>query len=293
MNDIKQFRCWCYSAHWYLVEMLLNIPASEIEWNSFVVPEEGVNPGNWQCPYMEQYLNEEGTERLCGVYETPGEDSGHCRVAFFLYKTTGKVLRTSYGEFPLSGDDFAPERLRSTLEFKDGDTGEDLDALMTVSYTVTKKRYLSWAVERSFGGIRAVVSLMLCLIGGSAFGMAFSGGFQPIFLIPAFLFLYYAFFGDIRKAAKRYDELSDEYGEDDWKLTITLEEGRICWEEGTECGEYSYSDIKNAYEKKDQFCLAMRDGVLLRLYKTGIQEYTADECWDLIERKMDDAVKKR
>ena len=116
---VRNYDCWSYNAQWCLIEMLLDIPASEIKWDEFVAPEKKTTPGNWQCPYMEQYLNEEGTERICEVYEIPQRGHDHCRVAFFLYKTSGMMLRTPYGEFALRGDREAPERLRSILVFEE------------------------------------------------------------------------------------------------------------------------------------------------------------------------------
>lgn len=290
--SVKQYKCWGYSRHWYLVEMFLDIPASEIEWDQFVVPENDVDPANWQCPYLEQYLNEEGTKRLCGVYEVPGQETGYYRVAFFLYKTSGTMLRTPYGEFPLSDEKIAPERLRACLDFEEEVMEITTGGAVTLSYAVTKKRYCAWAIERNFSGFRAVVSLSLCLLGGLAFGMGIAGGFRPLFLVPSCFFLYYALLRDVRRAAKEYDRLADEYGEKDWKLTIILEESRILWDEGAESGEYAYSDIKSAYERKDRFCLAMLDGRVLQLYKEGLQEYTADQCWDRIVKNMDEAVNK-
>lgn len=160
---------------------------------------------------------------------------------------------------------------------------------MKNAYTVTWKLYCSWTVEQLFRGIRFFTRLIFCLLGGIAFGRSFAGGFRPLFLVLSFLCMYFAFLRDIRRAKKEYDDLANEYGEDDWKRTITLEDDRIVLEEGSVCKEYSYSDIKNMYERKNHFCLVMRSGAMLRLYKSGMVESAADECWTLLERKMDEA----
>ena len=68
---------------------------------------------------MEQYLNEDGTEWICDVYDTPAESVNPCRVAFFIYKTEAEMLITPYGQFPLECIDM-PERLEDIVEF-DGD----------------------------------------------------------------------------------------------------------------------------------------------------------------------------
>ena len=119
MNLVEMFECWSYAAQWYLVEMLLDIPPSQIKWDDFVVPEKNGNPGDWQCPYMEQYLNSDGTEQICNVYEVPHNDTNPARIAFFLYKSSGKLLKTPYGEFELNAEGEAPDRLKSILAFEE------------------------------------------------------------------------------------------------------------------------------------------------------------------------------
>ncbi len=97
--------------------MNLDIPASQINWEAFVVPDKNAVPGDWQCPYMEQYLNETGTEKICPSYQVPRKDRNRCRVAFFIYRSFGKILRTPYGDFRLIPLRRAPKRLREILEF--------------------------------------------------------------------------------------------------------------------------------------------------------------------------------
>lgn len=119
MNVVSQYECWTFNDNWYLIEMLLNVPASEINWDEFVVPERNTDKCNWQCPYMEQYLNEDGTERICGTYKLPYDDTETCRVTFYLYKGTGKILQTPYGTFELNDSQEAPDRLKSILAFEE------------------------------------------------------------------------------------------------------------------------------------------------------------------------------
>lgn len=97
--------------------MILDAPASEINWNKFTVPEKHKTQDHWQCPYMEQYLNETGTERICPTYQVPAEGQDHCRVAFYIYRSFGKTLHTPYGDFRLLPFRRAPKRLREILEF--------------------------------------------------------------------------------------------------------------------------------------------------------------------------------
>lgn len=117
MNCVDLYHCYGFDREWYLVEMVLNVPSSQIDWSGIVVPEEGVKESDRQCAYMEQYLNRDGTERICETYETPKEAVCPCRVAFFIYKTDSGLLHTPYGDFELDDTAETPTRLTSILDF--------------------------------------------------------------------------------------------------------------------------------------------------------------------------------
>lgn len=87
MDIVKYCECYNYNAEWYIIEMLLDISARDIDWNEIYVPEEGIDRDSWQVPYMEQYLNESGTEKICETYETPKQSRKPCRVVFYIYKS--------------------------------------------------------------------------------------------------------------------------------------------------------------------------------------------------------------
>lgn len=71
---------------------------------------------------MEQYLNADGTEKLCETYDLPADDARPCRVVFFLFKG-GKdaVLHTPYGDFALNTGAKVPARLEGIVEFEEAD----------------------------------------------------------------------------------------------------------------------------------------------------------------------------
>lgn len=119
MSNVDYYGCYDFNDEWFLIEMLINEDAGAIDWSAFATPEEGVREENWQAPYMEQYLSEKGTERICDVYDTPKGEVNPCRIAFFIYKTSAEMLVTPYGEFPLENMD-VPDRLEDVIEF-DGD----------------------------------------------------------------------------------------------------------------------------------------------------------------------------
>lgn len=114
---VTLFNCFNYNEKWYLVEMAFDIPADSISFDEIVVPEEGVAKSDWQTVLAEQYLNADGTERICDLYEVPNDNAAASRVAFFIYKTGSHILRTPYGQFELKDEEDAPNRLKSIIEF--------------------------------------------------------------------------------------------------------------------------------------------------------------------------------
>ena len=116
---VQYFGCYDYNDEWLLIELALDVASSDIEWESIVVPNDELDEEDWQCPYMEQYLNDDGTEKLCEMYDEPEEPVKPCRVAFFVYKDEAKVLRTPYGEFDLSDVQKLPKCLKEIIEFED------------------------------------------------------------------------------------------------------------------------------------------------------------------------------
>ncbi len=116
---VRFWGCYEFNEEWLLIEMALNVANSEIDWGSFVVPDDTLDAGNWQCPYMEQYLNMDGTEKICETYNEPEEDVNPCRVAFFIYKDGSQILRTPYGDFDLVNTEKMPQRLQNIIEFEE------------------------------------------------------------------------------------------------------------------------------------------------------------------------------
>ena len=121
VDAVKFYECYHFSEQWYLIEMLLDVSALEIDWNNITVPQKGVSKLNWQAPFMEQYLNEEGCSKICDTYDIPKENVRPCRVAFFIFKVSAQTLSTPYGDFPLSDTKPLPQRLKNIIEFEESD----------------------------------------------------------------------------------------------------------------------------------------------------------------------------
>jgi len=113
------YHCYDFNNEWFMIEMHLDINASKIDWQGFEVPEPGLDPMNWQAPYLEQYLNEDGTQRICDVCRKPENDLPSCRFIFYIFKVGMPLLHTPYGEFPLQAEGPVPERLQHAVEFEE------------------------------------------------------------------------------------------------------------------------------------------------------------------------------
>ena len=84
----------------------------------YMVPEPELHENDWQCAYLEQFLNKAGTKRICRLYDEPDPGVKPCRVAFFIFKDAPKTLRTPYGNFKLAGSPM-PARLKGIIEFEE------------------------------------------------------------------------------------------------------------------------------------------------------------------------------
>ena len=118
---VSSYKCYNYNNKAYLVDMVLNLDSDKINWLEMNVPEEGVPPINWQAPYLEQYLTLDGNAKLCKLYGEPSSTAKPCRVVFFIFKCGGKILHTSYGDFPLTDTEDTPKQLKQIVEFENVD----------------------------------------------------------------------------------------------------------------------------------------------------------------------------
>ena len=122
-NKIQLFECYEFNEELLLIEMLINDSFDNIDWAEFTVPEKGLGKDDWQCAYLEQYLNLDGTKKICELYDEPDPEVKPCRIAFFIYKyeEQEKKLLTPYGEFSLENPKPMPKRLIKCIEFESED----------------------------------------------------------------------------------------------------------------------------------------------------------------------------
>lgn len=115
MDIVLNYHCYNYNRKMYLVDMTLDIYSNKIDWDQITVPEDGVDPMNWQAPYLEQYLTPNGDVKLCDLYDEPSPPVKPCRVVFFVYKCGGKTLHTPYGDFSLTDTEKTPKQLKKIV----------------------------------------------------------------------------------------------------------------------------------------------------------------------------------
>lgn len=122
MNEVLFFACYDYNPEFYLIEMMVDCDAQEIEFGSFCTPDPNLDRMSWQVAYMVQYLNATGTEKLYDDFFLPPDVRLRpCRVAFYIFKTRVMTLSTPFGSFSLSDAQPVPERLKKIIEFEELD----------------------------------------------------------------------------------------------------------------------------------------------------------------------------
>lgn len=125
-SRVKSYECYDFNDELILIEMLIDDSSVNIDFGEFVVPDRNLPESDWQCAYLEQYLNSEGTEKICDLYDEPKEAVTPCRVAFFIYKfeSQERKITTPYGTFSTKSLKPVPKRLLDCIEF-DNEDDED------------------------------------------------------------------------------------------------------------------------------------------------------------------------
>ena len=103
----------------FLVELVVDRRPSEVDVGAFGQEEPGRPREEWQVPWMEHYLNREGTELIAEVFDLPADDVAPTRLAFFLHFVAfERPLITPFGEVELPESGPMPGRLVGKIEFE-------------------------------------------------------------------------------------------------------------------------------------------------------------------------------
>jgi len=106
----------------HLVELYINAKHTDFDVGDFTQQQEGVDRLNWQAPWDEKYLNNEGTEIISSSFNLPKELTDTTRLVFFLHFVNfDKPLMTSFGCVDLMQPEPMPTRLSSIIKYEQPD----------------------------------------------------------------------------------------------------------------------------------------------------------------------------
>ena len=100
----------------HLIEINIRDSQSAIDWTKFTQSNLFQPVSNWQVPWDEKILNQDGTEVIADSYEisrNPELCKGDVRIVFFLHSINFlTLLITPYGNMKLPKVTELPERLK-------------------------------------------------------------------------------------------------------------------------------------------------------------------------------------
>lgn len=105
----------------HLIEVQFNDTPNNIDVGQITQEIKGQSPENWQSPWDEKYLNEQGDE-IIGDYTDIPQDRLKTRLLFFFhYLDFTKPLLTQHGKLDLTNPTSLPERLRGKVKYEQPD----------------------------------------------------------------------------------------------------------------------------------------------------------------------------
>ncbi len=103
----------------HLIELEINAQSDAIDIGEITQEQNGIDRLNWQTPWDEKYLNEQGTEITGDWLEGPKEITDKTRLAFFLhFLDFSQALITPFGEVQLKEPEPIPQRLSMIVKYE-------------------------------------------------------------------------------------------------------------------------------------------------------------------------------
>ncbi len=103
----------------HLIELGIKLNHEQVDIGQFTQVEDGIDRIDWQTPWDEKFLNEEGTEVTGDWLDSPKDTSDFTRLAFFFHFIDfEKPLITQDGEMELRAPEKIPERISSIIEYE-------------------------------------------------------------------------------------------------------------------------------------------------------------------------------
>lgn len=117
-------KCYQYKQGILLLDVIIDEKFQNIDLMDFCVPNENEPKGNWQVPYMEQYFELDSDRKLCDTYDEPDPELSPVRILFFIYESSGSILKTPFGDVDLLKVEELPESIEAEIEFEDDEDDE-------------------------------------------------------------------------------------------------------------------------------------------------------------------------
>lgn len=156
---------------------------------------------------------------------------------------------------------------------------------MKNQYKVTKKLYMSWAIQNMRSGISLGMLIMWVILTAI---LAVCAVFLKhwLYWLAAVYCLYRALVRPLLATSLQYKRMAQIYGGTDWLRTVELTEEGILLYENTSSATFTYGDIRRLTEKGNEVRISFGRKGSVRLYKDAFVDGTWEECEELLERKM-------
>lgn len=160
---------------------------------------------------------------------------------------------------------------------------------MKNQYKVTKKLYMSWAVENMCGGISLGMVIMWLVLTAVLIVCAVLLKHWLYWLAAAYC-LYRALVRPLLAVSMQYSRMAKAYGETEWLRTVEFNDDGMTLSEHTSTATFLYSDIRKITEKGNAVRIKLGRKGSVRLYKDAFVDCAWEECREFIGKKTGETV---
>lgn len=162
---------------------------------------------------------------------------------------------------------------------------------MRSEFIVTQKIFKDWIKEDEYDTRKPPLLKLVFLVMAAAFlvymirdiiaGVYGTALYQFAFIVFC---LYFAFFREDMVYNRKFQLKQKIYGKP-WIRTVIFDEEKIYVKDGLSVVEHDYEEVTDIREEEDKVWIDLRDGAMIRLFKSGITESTWEECKAFIEER--------
>ncbi len=96
----------------YMIELIINQPPALVDISSILQKDEAKDKRDWQAPYDERYLDENGETVIGDFFDHKALPGNTTRVVYYMYlESLEKPLSSPYGDISLVEASELPARL--------------------------------------------------------------------------------------------------------------------------------------------------------------------------------------